>query len=44
MGEKRKGSVSAISGVVCCLAKSFKASAKGWGRPESPTLLGPFRS
>lgn len=44
VGAKKKGSASAISGVVCCLAKSLSASAKGCGRPEIPTLFGPFRS
>ena len=44
MGAKKKGIASAISGVVCCLVNSFKASANGCGRPEIPTLLGPLRS
>ena len=36
--------MSAISGVACCLANSFSASAKGCGRPAKPTLLGPLRN
>lgn len=42
-GAKRKGVRLARVGVLTSLAKSFSASANGWGSPISPTLLGPFR-
>lgn len=31
-------------GFICSFVNSLRASAKGWGRPNSPTLFGPFRS
>ena len=34
----------AIDGIACSFVNNFRTSAKGWGRPESPTLLGPFRN
>ena len=30
-------------GLFISLVNSFSASAKGWGRPAIPTLLGPLR-
>ena len=44
IGANRNGRRFAISGVDCSFRKSFRASAKGWGRPAIETLLGPFRS
>lgn len=43
IGAIMKGVVLARVGLLCSLAKSFSASAKGWGRPMIPTLFGPFR-
>ena len=44
IGAIINGRVFAIAGLFISLVNSFKASAKGWGRPIIPTLLGPFRS
>lgn len=53
--QRRRASVSAIRGApingikwagegrACSFRKSFRASARGWGRPINPTLLGPLR-
>lgn len=43
MGEMIKVERLARDGKGCSFKKSFIASARGWGRPVSDTLLGPFR-
>lgn len=43
MGIIRNGVVLAMKGYDICFAKSFAASAIGWGAPNRETLLGPFR-
>lgn len=44
MGAPIKGAMLDLVGEVCSLVRSFSTSAKGWGIPAIPTLLGPFRS
>lgn len=43
IGVNKKGLRLDKVGLDCSLVKSFKASAKGWGNPAIPTLLGPLR-
>jgi len=43
VGATRKGALFAARGVDSSFVKSLRASAKGWGSPIRPTLLGPFR-
>jgi len=44
IGANIYGDMLAGVGLVCSFVNSLMASAKGWGRPISMTLLGPLRS
>lgn len=43
VGAIKKGRILANVGTESSFENSFSASAKGWGIPIAPTLLGPFR-
>ena len=44
IGAAMKGAGLERVGFDCSFRNNFKASAKGWSKPERPTLLGPLRS
>ena len=44
IGAIIKGRRFAGAGEACSFKNSFRASARGWGRPIRITLFGPFRS
>jgi len=43
-GANIYGDIFAGVGLACSFVNNLMASAKGWGRPISITLFGPFRS
>ena len=43
LGDAKNGKKLAWSGFTSSFKNNLAASAKGWGSPRMPTLLGPFR-